>query len=343
MVTADVLFSVEKHVGVVTLNRPKALNALNFSMIQALYQQLLQWQHDDDIHAVVIQAAEGKAFCAGGDIKWLYETGKSNLALALSFFEQEYRLNQLIHDYPKPYIAIMNGMTMGGGVGVSLHGSHPVATQQFVFAMPETTIGFFPDIGASYLLAHCPDETGIYLGLTGERLNAEEAFELGLVKHVVQATDVSLLLQALVAADLSRNSAQKVTACLEAFTKPKLNSSIHAHRSMINQCFQYNSMQSILQALQEMDDAWSTNHLNLLKQRSPLSLCVTLKQLKAAKALSLEACLAMDMTLVKHFMQGHDFYEGVRALLIDKDQTPRWQPAHWDATIDQMVADYFEP
>ncbi len=341
MVTADVLFSVEKQVAFITLNRPKALNALNFSMIQALYQQLLEWQQDDDIHAVVIQAAEGKAFCAGGDIKWLYETGKNDVALALSFFEQEYRLNQLIHNYPKPYVAIMDGMTMGGGVGVSLHGSHPIATSQFVFAMPETAIGFFPDIGASYLLARCPDDTGIYLGLTGQRLNAEEAFELGLVKQVVQTSDVPLLLQALVAADLSQNSAQKVTACLEAFTRPSIPSPIHPYRSMINQCFQYTSMSQIVHALQQVDDDWSNKTQNELKKRSPLSLCVTLEQLQRAKALPLDACLAMDMTLVKHFMRGHDFYEGVRALLIDKDQAPKWQPAELNSMMDHMTNGYF--
>lgn len=340
--TADVLFSVENQVGLITLNRPQAFNAVNVSMVQAMYQQLLAWQHDEAIHAVVIQAAGDKAFCAGGDVRWIYEHGKKEPDLALSFFELEYRLNQLIADYPKPYIALINGITMGGGVGLSLHGSHPVATERFIFAMPETAIGFFPDIGASYLLARCPDNFGVYLGLTGHRVNAQDAFELGLIKHIITSSDLSHLLQALISADLKSSSKQSVTDCIQKFTKPTLPSSLQQHAQTIRACFQFNSIDEIIQALQAKQDAWCLQTLAVLKQRSPLSLSITLKQLRAAKGLSLDACLATDKILVRHFIQGDDFYEGVRAVLIDKDQTPHWQPADLNAVSDQLVNSYFE-
>lgn len=339
--TTDILFSVVNHVGFITLNRPQAFNALNLPMIQALYQQLLAWQGDKNIHAVVIQASECKAFCAGGDVRWLYKIGHSHLTSALSFFEQEYQLNQLIHDYPKPYIAMMDGITMGGGVGISLHGSHAIATERFVFSMPETAIGFFPDVGASYLLTRCPDETGIYLGLTGHRLNAEEAHELGLVKQVVQSIDIPLILEALTGADLSQNATEKVTSCLEPWTKPELNSPIHEHRSLIKQCFQHASMPQIMQALQDTSEEWGRKTYHLLTKHSPLSLCIALKQLRMVHQLSLKECLKIDAMLVRHFMQGHDFYEGVRAVLVDKDHTPHWQPKRLDAISSQMVEAYF--
>ena len=168
--TDDIVFERKQQIGLITLKRPQALNALTLPMIKALQQQLLQWEGDKSIHAVVIQADVGKAFCAGGDVRWLYESGLAKNPEQMQFFWHEYRLNHTIHQFKKPYIALMNGITMGGGVGISLHGSHPVATENFVFAMPETGIGFFPDIGASYLLARCPGQTGIYLGLTGNNL-----------------------------------------------------------------------------------------------------------------------------------------------------------------------------
>ncbi len=337
----DVLFSVANQVGLITLNRPHAFNALNLSMIQAIYQQLLAWQRDDDVHLVVIQSVECKAFCAGGDVRWLYETGRTDLTLALSFFEQEYRLNQLIHDYPKPYIALMDGMTMGGGVGISLHGSHAIATEKFVFSMPETAIGFFPDIGASYLLKHCPDETGIYLGLTGQRLNAEESLELGLVKQVIHSSDIPLILEALIKADLGENTFEKVTNALAGWVKPVLNSSIQMHRPLIKQCFQHRSISDIMAALKNTGEDWGDETYHSLTKRSPLSLCVTLRQLRMVNESSLKECLSIDGMLVKHFMQGHDFYEGVRALLIDKDQKPDWQPKCLDDISYQLVDAYF--
>lgn len=168
--TEEVLFSQEGQLGFITLNRPKALNALTLTMIMALQKQLSIWKEDYSIKAVVVQAVPGNAFCAGGDIRWLYNAGRSKDSEQMQFFWHEYRLNHFIHHFGKPYISLLDGITMGGGVGISLHGSHPVASERFVFAMPETGIGFFPDIGASYLLNRCPGFLGVYLGLTGNKL-----------------------------------------------------------------------------------------------------------------------------------------------------------------------------
>ena len=199
--TQDILFTCEKHIGVVTLNRTKALNALTFQMLVALHDQLQLWDDDPAIHAIVVKAAEGRAFCAGGDVRLIYQFGLDANPQKMEFFAHEYRLNHFVHTLKKPYIALMDGITMGGGVGISLHGSHPVATERFRFAMPETGIGFYPDIGASYLLSRCPGSFGVYLGLTGSQLGAADANALGLVKHVIGSEQLPAVMCDLVEAD----------------------------------------------------------------------------------------------------------------------------------------------
>lgn len=334
--------SEEGAIGILTLSRPQALNALTLAMIQAMQQQLLRWQQDDKIHAVVIQSAGGKAFCAGGDVRWLYERGLAHDPEQLQFFWQEYRLNQFIHEFNKPYIALMDGITMGGGVGISLHGSHPVASERFIFAMPETSIGFFPDIGASYLLARCPGEIGPYLGLTGNRLNAADALFCGLVKQVVHAEHFSDLLSTLIKADLSGNAFAAVDHCIREYAVEKSEAAIADQSALINQCFAYDTVEAILSALTGRDALWAQETAALLLQKSPLALKVTLAQLLKARSLSMPECIEMDKCLVAHFMQDSDFYEGVRALLIDKDKTPKWQPDALENVSASSVAAYFK-
>ncbi|MDP3704983.1 MAG: enoyl-CoA hydratase/isomerase family protein [Legionellaceae bacterium] len=339
----DLIFTQERHIGLVSLNRPQALNALSLSMIRALQQQLTLWQNDHTIHAVVIRAVEGKAFCAGGDVRWLYETGRAHDPEQMPFFWHEYRLNQYIHDYPKPYVAMMDGLTMGGGVGISMHGSHPVASERFIFAMPETSIGFFPDIGASHLLTRCPDHVGMYLGLTGNRVNAQDAYDLGLVKHVIRSDAFSDALHALIDANLSSDAAAGVTTCLQSFAAPVLSSSLsEEQRGFIAHCFKKPDVESILAALNEENGEWHRDILTNLNYKSPLSLKVTLKQLQQAEHLTLADCLRVDSCLVQHFMRDHDFYEGVRALLVDKDKTPHWEPEGLANVNEGMVSRYFE-
>lgn len=340
--SSDVIITQRGHLGLFTLNRASALNALTLSMVRDLYQQLLTWQKDPAIHAVVITSAGGKAFCAGGDVRWLYDMGKQgNFAAQLSFFEEEYRLNRLIHHYPKPYIALMDGLTMGGGVGVSLHGSHPVASLSFSFAMPETSIGFFPDIGSSYLLSRCKGAMGRYLGLTGNRLNAEEAYALRLVSHVIQAALFPNVIEALLMMDLSQQAHQGVSECLEQFAEKINQDCVMALQSKVDDCFDYDDIVFIMDKIQQNDDEWHHSVLSLLKQKSPMSLCVTLMQLLKAAKMSFDECMQMDYQLVKYFMHSHDFYEGVRALLIDKDKNPQWQPAEFEGVNSHVVERYF--
>lgn len=340
--SVEIAFSRENQLGLISLKRPQALNALTLSMIKALQQQLALWQADDAIHAVIIQAEEGKAFCAGGDVRWLYESGLANHDEQMQFFWHEYRLNHAIHQFKKPYLALMNGITMGGGVGISLHGSHPIATERFVFAMPETGIGFFPDIGASYLLARSPGQTGLYLGLTGNRLNADEAQALGLIKTVIHSEKIPQLLAELMNTDLSVDAHNRVDACLQAFAKPIEKGEIENERQGIDACFAKDKVEAILQALEARGDEWSLITKKNLEQKAPLSLKVTLAQIHKAKSLSLAECLKMDYRLVSHFMRDSDFYEGIRALLVDKDKTPNWKPESLTLVSPGKVADYFE-
>lgn len=336
----DIIFSCESHLGIITLNRQKALNALTLPMINALQKQLLLWEKDKNIHAVIIQASPGRAFCAGGDVRSLYHL--KGHQEQLDFFKQEYRLNYYIHHYKKPYIALLNGITMGGGVGISLHGSHTVATEHFSFAMPETSLGFFPDIGASYLLANkVPNKTGLYLGLTGARLTNNEALNLNLITHVSVSDTMADIVKALMDEDLSTKSYEKVSACLNALcsTAPALSPE---WKNNINLYFSENSMQSIMLALKEANTAWSSPCYSDLQLKSPLSLCVTFEQISRAKNLSLGDCINMDYALVKHFMQNKDFYEGVRALLVDKDKNPQWQFSDVDQISIEEVSAYFE-
>lgn len=337
----DIDFHVEAHLGIVTLNRVSALNALTFQMIVSLQKQLSAWNEDAHIHAIVIQSASEKAFCAGGDVRWLYETGKVSHKSQLDFFKHEFQLNLDIHQLKKPYIALMNGLTMGGGVGISLHGSHPVADDDFVFAMPETSIGFFPDIGASALLSRCPDFYGLYLGLTGHRLKAMEAYQLGLVHCLISKDKWSDVLAKLKQMNLSEDAFAQVDDCLQQFSS-KIEGDHLRHRQFIREAFNHTEMEDIITALEKGHDEWHQETLKTLMQKSPLSLKVTLLQFLKSKGMSLAQCLQMDEHLVKHFMTDHDFYEGIRALLVDKDKSPNWRPRTLSLVSKAQVDAYFK-
>lgn len=337
----EVLFTQEGQLGLITLNRSSALNALTLSMILAMQRQLTLWKQDDNIRAVVLQAVPGTAFCVGGDVRSLYYSGRVNDSEQMQFFWHEYRLNHFIHHFGKPYISLIDGMVMGGGVGISMHGSHPIACDQFVFAMPETSIGFFPDIGASYLLTRCPGYLGIYLGLTGNQLGPHDALKAGLVKKIVPSEQIPALLQVLKDAELSEDAFKGVDQCLHEYALLDPATDASQIKPEIDVCFVHPSVEMIKDSLQEHEGIWSVSIENALSQKSPLSLKVTLAQLQKATGLTLAECLQMDYNLVSHFMQGSDFYEGVRALLIDKDKKPLWNPDRLDAVTEQMVEDYF--
>ena len=338
----EVLFSVEDNLGLITLNRPKALNALTITMFGAIYEQLQAWQHDTDVHAVVVQAPPGKIFCAGGDVRWVFDVGRDDPLVPMRLFKYEYRLNHLISVFGKPYIALMDGLTIGGGVGITLHGSHPVASEQFAFMMPEASIGFFPDIGASHLLSSCPGGFGLYLGLTGRRLKSADAHAMGLVKYTVPADKFPEVLSHLRACDLSKHAAEEVTACLESHHCTMPAGSAPAEADAVNDAFENKAnLAEVFEALEQQNTTWADETKALLLEQSPLSLHVTFEQLKRAKGLGLAACLSMDYGLAYHFFKDHDFYEGVRARLVDKDKSPRWSPASWQVVRSEQVLQYF--
>lgn len=338
----EVLFEKAGQLGVITLNRPKALNALTLSMLLAMQEQLQAWKADEGIKAVVLCAKPSNAFCAGGDVRWLYEAGKVKDDNQMQFFWHEYRLNHYISQFGKPYIALMDGLTMGGGVGISLHGSHPIASERFVFAMPETGIGLFPDIGASFLLNRCPGSLGNYLGLTGNRLGPLDAQKARLVKSTVASEHMPSLLQDLIAEQWLQDPWACVDACIQKYEKlykVEEKSLIHPQ---IDICFSKPTFEWIRDCLETQEGQWAIGVDSILNTKSPLSLKVTLHQLQKTKNLSLADCLKMDYVLVGHFMRGEDFYEGIRALLIDKDKDPHWQPPRLDMVNDFMVDKYFE-
>ena len=332
---------VQDNIGWMLLKRPKSLHALTLPMIDTMTTHLLQWQREPEVHAVVLQAEPGKAFCAGGDIREIYDL-RGSFSQQLNFFEREYRLNQLIHDFPKPYVALMDGLTMGGGVGISLHGSHPVASDHFTFAMPETGIGFFPDIGSSHILAQCPGQFGYYLGLSGDQISAKDAIALNLVIAIVPAQAFPKLRDTLAHADLSQNAHQVVTQCIHEFSDSPDPSPLLKKQPGIDACFVPDNVERILERLAQRKEAWFHDLHERLLSKSPLSLKVTLQQLRAAKSKNMAACLEMDGRLVRHFLQDQNFYEGVRAVIVDKDKRPYWQPLTLQEVTPLMVNRYFE-
>lgn len=345
--TTDVLFEEmpgnNGNLGLITLNRPKVLNALNHEMFLAMEAKLIEWEDNSRIKAVVIQAVEGRAFCAGGDIRHAYELHKTNDPNLLNFFGDEYRLNKLIYYYSKPYIALMDGMVMGGGVGVSLHGSHRVGTDKLVFAMPETNIGFYPDVGASYFLPRLPGKFGMYLGLTGERIPYNDCFEFEIATHIVMRESFADILNKLATTSLEENTDATVSDILNQFIIPVPKSSLVDHSVEIDMCFSKTTMESLFQALEEYPSVWCENVYNILSLKSPTSLKVTLRQLLAGSKLDFDACMALELNLTSQFLEGHDLYEGIRAAIIDKDQTPHWDPAKLEDVTGEMVDSYFAP
>ena len=330
------------HLGLITLRRQQALNALNHDMFLALDAQLIEWDKASHIKAVVIKAAEGRAFCAGGDIRHAYEMKMANDSAGLPiFFRDEYRMNKRIHHFSKPYIALLDGITMGGGVGISLHGSHRVATEKLVFSMPETGIGFYPDVGATYYLSRFPDCMGIYLGLTGARIGADDCAALDIVQTIVTHDDLQKMIDTLIQSSIPDKNT--VTMIIKKFALPAGKSLLFEHKDEINNCFSKNTVEDILSALENDPSEWCQQTASIIKTKSPTSLKVTLLALQQAARLDFDACMQMEYRLTSRFVQQHDFFEGIRAAIIDKDQKPKWQPAILQEVEMSQVKKYFVP
>ena len=343
----DILFGRKGHVGTVLLNRPQALNAFTLGMYRRLEPQLHAWAGDPEIRAVLIEGAGDRAFCAGGDVRAVYEAGKGisgDPSFTSVFFAEEYRIILGIHRYPKPYIAILDGITMGGGAGVSVNGAYRVATEKTMFAMPETGIGLFPDVGATRFLNLCPGYIGRYLGLTGARLGSADALYCGFATHFVPRDRIPEFVAALEGMmwEVGREGEQ-VEALLGRVAADPGPAPLAARRAMIDRCFAGDTMEAILAALDaETDDVdWARETRAILLTKSPTSLRITLRQLILGRDFDLAAALRLEYRMTQHVMAAHDFYEGIRAVLVDKDQKPRWRPGSLAAVDDAAAEAYF--
>jgi enoyl-CoA hydratase len=329
--------------GLITLNRPKSLNALNHDMFIALDQQLQTWDSSAHIQAVIIRAVEGRAFCAGGDMRQAYELGVKNDPQLAGFFADEYRMNSRVYHFSKPYIALLDGITMGGGAGISIHGSCRVATQRFKFAMPETGLGFFPDVGSTYFLARLKHHMGIYLGLTGAVISADDCLALNLVDFIVAESTFAEIIQTLQLTPLEKHADAAIAEVMRKFAKPAEKSALMQHESEIDTCFGNETLDEIMAALEAYPSAWCEEVVNTLALKSPTSLKVVLRQLQQGEKLTFDKALQMEYRLMSRFINTADLQEGVRAVLIDKDHKPVWNPDKIKDVSDVEVAKFFAP
>jgi enoyl-CoA hydratase len=334
----EVLVAVEGSVGRLTLNRPAALNALTTHMVALMTRALLDWRDDERVTAVLIDHAGERGFCAGGDIRFLARSGGEGGAGAREFFFTEYRLNHLLFAYPKTVIAIMDGITMGGGVGISMPTDYRIGTERIAFAMPETGIGLFPDVGGGWFLPRLHGAAGAWLALTGARLKAADCELLGITTDVVESKDVAALKAAIVA---DPEDIEEILTELEWAPGP---APIAAHRDAIDRLFPHDTVEAIFAALAADGSEWAGAQLAILKTKSPLSMKTALRQIRAGAAMTDFADeMAMEMRIAARIVVSHDFAEGVRAVIVDKDNAPKWSPATLEGVTDPMLDAVFAP
>lgn len=331
----DVLLRTDGRAAHITLNRPRALNALNHGMIRAVDEALTAWEHDPAVHSVVITGAGERGLCAGGDIRAVHDDARDgDGTAAAAFWRDEYRLNARIAHYPKPYVAIMDGIVMGGGVGISAHGSMRIVTERSRVAMPETGIGFVPDVGGTHLLSRAPGELGTHLGLTGTQIGAADAVLCGLADHYVPSAALPALL-----ADLAALPAQEAVARHE---QPLPEAELPRHREWIDACYSAGTVEEIAERLLAYGDPAAKEAAETLLSKSPTSLKITLTALRRARrAGTLEAALDQEFRIACRMLATPDLVEGVRAQVIDKDRNPRWTPATLAEVTD--VEGFFVP
>jgi len=326
---------------VVTLNRPKALNALTHEMALALEMRLNRYAGDSNVRAILVRGAGHRAFCAGGDIRRLYDTGQAGESYPYDFYRDEYQLNACIHHYPKPYIAFIDGVCMGGGVGVSVHGSHRIVSERLVFAMPETGIGLFPDVGGSYFLSRLPGEIGMYMALTGARLSPADAVHVGVGDCLIDSGREEALIAALSVADYGADAAAAVDGVLADMAEEAGTSELAALQAPIDRCFGAGSLDEAIARLEAEGSEWAGKTLATMRTKSPTSMRIAFRQLRQGREMAFNDCMRMEFRIANGCIKGHDFYEGVRAVVIDKDQAPVWRPARLDDIGDADIDAYF--
>ena len=341
---------VRNRIAHIILDRPKALNSLSLDMIRAITKALLAWRDDAGVHAVIIRSTSERALCAGGDIRFFYDVGtktpKGGSALLEDFFTEEYALNHLIHFYPKPYIALMDGIVMGGGMGVAQGGEANrtrIVTERTKMAMPEVNIGLFPDVGGGYFLSRTPGQIGAYLGVTGETIGAADALHAGLADVFLPSDHLPALLEL-----LATTAESDVPGAIRRFAAPfqgKVNpeqSALAMQRGLIDRHFAYDDVTQIVASLKRDDDPFAHKTLEVIGKRSPLMMCVTLAQLRRGANMSIVDCLRLERTMVRHCFEHGEVLEGVRALVVDKDNTPQWNPATLAEVDSALVERFFE-
>ncbi len=334
----DILTSVENRVGRIRLNRPKALHALNMGMCEEIVEVLRKWQHDSDIRCVMIDHAEGRGFCAGGDIRMLAESGKGDGVEGRAFFHLEYQMNHLLFTYAKPIVVFMDGITMGGGVGIAMPCQYRVATERTVFAMPETGIGLFPDVGGGWFLSRLEGRVGQWLALTGARLNGPDCLALDIATHYIKSEDIDAVKAAIV------HDPALLKAILIQTSEELTEAPIKAWREDIDRLFDADRLEDILTELAVDPSDWAKEQLAILKTKSPQSCKVALRQLsQGAKLASFEKNMAMEYRIGYRILQSHDFLEGVRAVIVDKDNAPKWSPATPEDVSEGLLNAIFAP
>jgi len=334
----EVLTSIEGKVGRITLNRPQALHALTTNMCRLMIEALLAWRDDPAVQLVMIDHAGERGFCAGGDIRMLAESGAGDGRLARAFFFTEYRLNTLLHDYPKPLVVIMDGITMGGGVGLSRPCRYRVATERTTFAMPETGIGLFPDVGGGWYLSRVSDHIGLWLALTGARIKAADCELLGIITDCVDSARLDELKTRVLA------EPDGLERLLTEFQADAGRPPLAQHQDEIARTFAGDSVEAIVAALKASADPWAHEQAAVIAAKSPLSLKVSHREVRlGAGAATFAEEMAREYRIASHIVTSHDFIEGVRALIVDKDNAPRWAPAALDGVSDADVAAIFAP
>lgn len=336
--TDQIISKIRGQLGHITLNRPQALNALTQEMCEEMTRLLLTWEKDDAIGAVLIDGAGDRAFCAGGDVILLHDSGKAGDERAEQFWRTEYALNELIQRYTKPYICLIDGFVMGGGVGLSVHGQHRIAGDNTLFAMPETGIGYFPDVGGTYFLPRLGLDVGQWLGLTGARLKTAEALETGVANGYIPSDKHEWLIKSLSETKLDGSDAIVVDV-LDKFLEPgPMDADFPAALTAFNE----KDVPSILLALDGMSGEWAEKQAASLRKKSPLALSVTFEAIKRGLDLDFQEAMTQELDLSLNFLKTQDFYEGIRAQLIDKDRNPKWSHDSAEAVTDAQVDRLFK-
>lgn len=338
----DILFNRRGALAVVTLNRPKALNALTLEMCRAFDSRLQEWADDDEVAAVLLKGSGDRAFCAGGDVRAIWESARDGSALRAEFFAAEYRLNRRIFHFSKPYIALIDGITMGGGAGVSIHGSHRVATENTLFAMPETGIGLFPDVGTTYALPRLPGGLGLYLGLTGVRLRAADCLYAGVATNYVERAQLRDLEDTFAALEWSEIGAVDAERVIGLYRDEPAPAPMVEHREAIDRCFVGDSVEEVLGKLRAEPGDWARETLATLMSRSPSSLKVAFRAIRDGASMDFDDAMTMEFRLSQACTSAPDFAEGVRAVLIEKDKAPAWSPASLAEIEDGDIDAYFK-